>query len=108
MARSPVPILTDDVRKAAAKKAIEYRQRRAEIRKQLKEGELSIADVLEMDDEIIKRMPVRLILSSLPSVGKVKAQKIMDELGIAYSRRVGGLGIHQRKALCDFGKKWAK
>ena len=35
-------------------------------------------------------------------IGKVRAAAIMDSLGIAASRRVRGLGIHQRRALVDF------
>lgn len=108
MAESHMPILTDDMRKAASKKAVECRQRRAVVRKQLREGELSIPDLLEMDDEIIKRLPVRLVLSSFPSIGKIKAQKIMDELGISYNRRIGGLGKHQKNSLCNFSKKLSK
>ena len=35
-------------------------------------------------------------------IGKVRAAAIMDNLGIAASRRVRGLGVHQRRALVDF------
>jgi ribosomal protein S13 len=39
------------------------------------------------------------MLESLPGVGKVKARRIMEEIGIADSRRVRGLGPQQRAAL---------
>ena len=38
----------------------------------------------------------------LTGIGKVRAAAIMEQLGIAASRRVRGLGIHQRRALVDF------
>ena len=39
------------------------------------------------------------MLESLPGVGKVKARRTMDEIGIADTRRIRGLGDQQRKAL---------
>ena len=42
------------------------------------------------------------LLEALPGIGKVRAALIMNQLGIATTRRVRGLGIHQRKALVEF------
>jgi ribosomal protein S13 len=44
-------------------------------------------------------MKVSNVLESLPGVGKVRAQKIMEELDISVSRRVRGLGAKQREQL---------
>ena len=41
------------------------------------------------------------LLESLPGVGKVKAKKIMEEIGIADNRRVQGLGQQQKAALLE-------
>ena len=41
------------------------------------------------------------MLESLPGVGKVKARRIMEEIGISETRRVAGLGAQQREALLD-------
>ena len=41
------------------------------------------------------------MLESLPGVGKVKARRLMEEIGIADNRRVQGLGAQQRKSLLD-------
>ena len=38
---------------------------------------------------------------SLPGLGKVKAHRLMEKLGIAESRRLRGLGARQREALID-------
>jgi len=35
----------------------------------------------------------------MPKIGKVKARRIMQEIGIAESRRLRGLGDQQRAAL---------
>ena len=43
-------------------------------------------------------------LESLPGVGKVKARRTMEDIGIAESRRLRGLGDQQReKLLREFG-----
>jgi hypothetical protein len=38
---------------------------------------------------------------ALPGVGKVKARRTMDEIGIADTRRVRGLGDQQRTKLLE-------
>jgi ribosomal protein S13 len=50
-------------------------------------------------DEAVGKMRVSAVLESMPGVGKVRAQRIMEKIGISASRRVRGLGTHQRAAL---------
>jgi ribosomal protein S13 len=50
-------------------------------------------------DETIGKMKVLAVLEALPGVGKVKARRTMDEVGIAETRRVRGLGSQQRETL---------
>lgn len=97
-----LPQLTPDEKREALKKAQHVRQQRAHIRKQLKTGELTVSEVLQRtDDEIIAKMRVTYLLQSLPQVGKVTTQKIMDDIGIHESRRVQGLGKRQAAALIE-------
>jgi uncharacterized protein GlcG (DUF336 family) len=86
------------------KKAAAARAARAATKERLKAGDLSIAEVLDSGgtEEAIARMRVTELLEALPGIGKVRAAAIMDNLGIAASRRVRGLGVHQRRALVDF------
>jgi ribosomal protein S13 len=60
-----------------------------------------LADVFQAGetDEAIGKMRVSAVLESMPGVGKVRAQRIMEKLSISVSRRVRGLGLHQRAAL---------
>jgi len=44
-------------------------------------------------------MKVLAALESLPKLGKVKARRTMEEIGISESRRLRGLGVQQRSAL---------
>ena len=46
---------------------------------------------------MVGKMKVLAVLESLPGVGKVKARRTMEEIGIAETRRVRGLGAQQRK-----------
>ncbi|MCL2594820.1 MAG: 30S ribosomal protein S13 [Promicromonosporaceae bacterium] len=96
-----LPPLTPEQRAAALEKAAEARRVRAEIKDQLKHGKLSIADVIEKGkiDDTVGKLKVVALLEAMPGVGKVKAQAIMLEVGIAETRRVRGLGQHQAAGL---------
>lgn len=96
--------LTPQERADALHKAAAARLTRAAAKERLKSGKLSIAELLTAgdSDEAIARMRVVELLEALPGIGQVRAAAIMDRLGIAASRRVRGLGIHQRRALVDF------
>ncbi len=95
--------LTDFERTRAREKAAAARSIRAELKVRLKSGKTSVADVIAGDckDDAVDRLRVCDLLRALPGVGSVRAAAIMEEVGIASTRRVRGLGIHQRKALID-------
>ena len=95
------PSLTPEQRQAALAKAAEARRARAEIKERLKMGSITLAELLEQagTDDMIAGIKVLAVLESLPGVGKVKARRTMDEVGIADTRRIRGLGDQQRKAL---------
>ena len=97
-----IPQLSDAERKAALEKAKAARIKRAEVRDQLKEGKLTLKDVIGMkDDPIVGRMKVSAVIETLPGYGKAKSEKVMAELQIAESRRLRGLGERQQAALLE-------
>ena len=96
-----LPQLTDEQRKAALEKAAAARHARAELREKIKQGEISLEEVLNSEDPIASRMKVSALIESLPGYGKAKAAKIMNELGISPTRRVKGLGARQREQLLE-------
>lgn len=95
------PALTADQRQAALQKAAEARRVRAELKERLKMGQVSLSQLFEMadKDDIVGKLKVIALLESLPGIGKVKARRVMEEIGISESRRVRGLGEQQRKSL---------
>lgn len=93
------PQLTPEQRTAALAKAAEARTARAEIKQRLKMGSMTLAEALDSDDVNVGKLKVVSLLESLPGVGKVKARRLMEEIGIADNRRVQGLGTQQRRAL---------
>lgn len=95
------PQLTDEQRQAALAKAAEARRVRAELKEKLKMGSMTLKELLDQGagDDIVAKMKVIAVLEALPGVGKVKARRTMEEIGISDSRRVRGLGDQQRAAL---------
>lgn len=94
---STLPTQTAEDLAKFQRKAIEARIRYAEAKRQLKHGERSLKSVLDAED--LQRMHVRDVLAALPGMSKYSADKLMDKLGIAKSRRLSGLGVRQYKAL---------
>jgi len=95
------PELSPEQRSQALAKATEVRNRRAAIKVQLKNGEISFRQLMDLaaTEDAIAGMKVVSALESLPRIGKVKARRLMDEGEIAVSRRLRGLGAHQRAFL---------
>ena len=106
-----VPVLTNEQRARALEKAIALRTLRAGVKAQLKAGEISLEHLLLVADsnDDLAGMKVHSVLESLPAFGKIKSQALMEQLDIAPTRRLRGLGEHQRKALLAyFAKRGAK
>jgi len=97
------PALSPDQRQAALEKAAAVRKQRAELKDRLKMGSVSLKELLDQGqrDEVIGKMKVINVLESLPGLGKVKARRAMDEVGISETRRVQGLGDQQRRKLLE-------
>ncbi len=95
------PQLTAEQRQAALAKAAQSRKRRAEVKAQIKDGTLTIDQVITLAqrDEAVGKMRVKELLESLSGVGKVRVVSLMERLNISPTRRIQGLGKHQIKEL---------
>jgi S13-like protein len=101
------PALTPEQRQAALDKAAKVRRERAEVKEKLKMGTMTLSELLNQADanETVGKMKVLSVLESLPGLGKVKARRLMDSVGISESRRLQGLGVNQREALLTHTNK---
>ncbi|MBQ6586464.1 MAG: integration host factor [Coriobacteriales bacterium] len=100
-----LPKLTEADRKAALEKAMMVRQERAKIKAQLKSGELTMAQLMEqVGVEVVGKFMVKSLLESMPGIGKARAAKIMEDLNIAESRNIKGLGPKQLENLLKLFK----
>ncbi|MDJ0313382.1 integration host factor, actinobacterial type [Arthrobacter sp. H35-D1] len=103
-----LPHLSHEERAEARIKAMAARALRSQAKQDLKTGQTTVAAVLAAapGEAALDRLKVCELLEALPGIGKVRATVIMSELGIAPTRRVRGLGVHQRRALVDYlGRK---
>jgi len=99
---TPVPpSLTQAQREAASRVAVANRRRRAEVKKLVKSGELSLEEIFELAEaeDCIAQMRAYDLISALPAIGEVKATRIMERATIAKTRRIRGLGPRQRELL---------
>ncbi len=94
-------------RVAAARAAVAARRARALVKQAVTNRDRKALDVAESawageptSPEATLR--VRELLMSIPSLGPTRADKAMDQLGIATSKRVGGLGVRQRAKLREY------
>ena len=93
------PQLTPEQRTAALEKAAIARRARAELKEKLKLGAINLSELLAQAEN--GKMKVLAVLESLPGVGKVKARRTIEEIGISETRRIRGLGAQQRVALLE-------
>jgi len=94
-------------RVAAARAAVAARRARALVKQAVAHRDRKALDVAETAWAGDATTPeatlrVRELLMSIPSLGPTRADKAMDQLGIATSKRVGGLGVRQRVKLRDY------
>lgn len=95
------PRLSDEERSRALAIAKGAREERALAKKDLARGNLTLVQLFDRADSspALAKLRVAQMLESLPGYGKIRAQAMMERLNISPTRRVQGLGRHQREAL---------
>ena len=94
-----VPEITDEQRREYLRRAMWARQRRAQLKANMKSGRLGVKAALEHPDA--QRMRVSEFLAAMPGCGKTRARAVMDRIGISPRRRVQGLVIRQRLTIIE-------
>ena len=96
-----LPTLARGQRDAALSKARLLNSERKEIRDQLQQGRLSLAQALAQDGEAARGMRVATVVRALSGIGAATARQLTATAGIDGRRRAGGLTAGQRERLVD-------
>jgi len=89
------PKLSKRFRRKAGKKAVAARQERAKIKSEIANGEINFFELFDNPSTAIARMKMVDLLQSVPGIGQIRAESIMDRAKISHSRRIGGVGHRQ-------------
>ena len=83
----------------ALRRANEIRVRRAQLKKDLKDGRVRVEEVLGRPPDYVETAKVFDILMAVPKFGRVKAARFLNQCRISQSKTVGGLSERQRTEL---------
>jgi hypothetical protein len=88
-----------DQRMDALKRANDIRVKRAQLKKDLKDGRVRIEQILQTPPDYVSTAKVIDILMAVPKFGRVKAARFLNTCRISQSKTVGGLSDRQRTEL---------
>jgi hypothetical protein len=93
------PVRSLDQRMDALARANDVRVKRAQLKKDLKDGKVRIEQILGKPPEYVSTAKVLDILMAVPKFGRVKARRFLGTCRISESKTVGGLSDRQRAEL---------
>jgi len=96
---STAPERSLNQRMDALARANQIRIKRAQLKRDLKAGRLSIHTLLLKPPEYLETAKVFDMLLAVPKYGRVKVNKILAHCRIAPSKTIGGLSERQRSEL---------
>ena len=93
------PVRSLDQRMEALRRANDIRVKRAQLKKDLKDGSVRIEQILRNPPDYVSTAKVIDILMAVPKFGRVKAARFLNTCRISQSKTVGGLSDRQRQEL---------
>ena len=96
---SSAPERSLNQRMDALQRANEIRTRRAQLKRDLKAGRVSIHTLLMEPPEFVETAKVFDMLLAVPKYGRVKANNVLSTCRISPSKTIGGLSERQRNEL---------
>ncbi len=93
------PKISNRFRRRAGQKAVIARQERAKTKELIATGKIFFFDLFSDERKSISRMRLIDLLQSVPGVGKIRADQILERTKISPSRRIGGVGPRQIELL---------
>jgi len=97
--KAQAPARSRDQRMDALRRANDIRVRRAQLKRDLKDGRISVDEVLSNPPDYVETAKVFDILMAVPKFGRVKAARFLNQCRISQSKTVGGLSDRQRAEL---------
>lgn len=83
----------------ALERANHIRTRRAQLKRDLRGGKVRIDQLLESPPDYLETAKVFDMLLAVPKYGRVKANKVLQQVRISPSKTIGGLSDRQRTEL---------
>ena len=99
LAAAEAPERSKVQRMEALERANQIRSQRAKLKRDLRAGKATIDRLLESPPEYLETAKVFDLLLAVPKFGRVKANKILQQVRISPSKTVGGLSDRQRGEL---------
>jgi hypothetical protein len=87
-------------RREALEHANAIRVYRAGLKRDVFAARVDADDLLTRQLPSLETMKVIELIMAVPAMGRVKATKVFQRLGISYSKTIGGLSARQRTQLC--------
>ena len=97
--QTSVPARSRDQRMRALEMANEIRTQRAQLKRDLKAGKVTIERLLLDPPEWLGSAKVFDIMLAVPKYGRVKVNRILNQCRISPSKTIGGLSERQRAEL---------
>lgn len=98
---SQAPERSLDQRMEALRRANEIRSQRAQLKRDLKSGDISITSVIKDPPDFVLTAKVFDMLMAVPKYGKVKATRFLNTCRISQGKTIGGLSDRQRTELLE-------
>ena len=85
----------------ALRRANEIRSKRAELKRQLKSGEVTVQRIIQDPPDFVATAKVFDMIVAAPKYGKVKATRMLNQCRISQGKTLGGLSERQRAELVE-------
>ena len=99
------PERSQQQRMEALQRANDIRTQRAQLKRDLRAGNLTIDSLLLSPPAYLETAKVVELLLAVPKYGRVKVNKILTQCKVSPSKTVGGLSERQRRELVAFMRR---
>lgn len=99
--QNQAPTRSLDQRMDALARANDIRVKRAQLKKDLKTGQIQVEDILSDPPDYVGTAKVFDMLMAVPKFGRVKATRFLNQCRISQSKTVAGLSDRQREELVN-------